>query len=190
MPVKKKEGGWGREQERREGATRGEKERSKWAVSASRMGSMLLLLKANRLWSHSFTGLRGAIWACWGKERERERKTERSLTWLQCEQRTHTYTHTYTHTHTHTHTPGSLCLVTPDINRQLINERKSWVYAGGERKTGEREKGKKVKIKIVQLPITSPTRSFFIYFSLSLSLFLEQVILQHKSMLAGQAASY
>lgn len=57
-----------------------------------------------------------------------------------------------------------------------------------------RGEGKKAKIKIVQLPITSPTRSFFISLSPSLSfalfLFLEQVILQHKSMLAGQAASY
>lgn len=33
-----------------------------------------------------------------------------------------------------------------------------------------RGEGKKAKIKIVQLPITSPTRSFFISLSLSLSL--------------------
>lgn len=121
----------------------------------------------------SYLGLLGE------RERERERKTERSVTWLQCEQCTHT------------HTPGSLCLVTPDINRQLINERKGRVYAGGERKTGERERGKKVKIKIVQLPHQHVLSLFLsLFLSFALSLFLEQVILQHKSMLAGQAASY
>ncbi len=45
-------------------------------------------------------------------------------------------------------------------------------FMPGVKEKPEREKGKKVKIKIVQLPITSPTRSFFpLFLSLSLSLF-------------------
>lgn len=82
----------------------------------------------------------------------------------------------------------------PDINRQLINERKGRVYAAGERKNreGKGEKGENKNCSITNYL----TNTFFLYFSLlpslsfALSLFLEQVILQHKSMLAGQAASY